>query len=80
MDQFSAQITRRVEESPLSDDLIFGMAAISAWYGLTQRQAYHKAAQGTLPGIFQMGGLWVCSKTVAREAVRTAAKEKPKLR
>src|SRR4051794_31520549 len=89
MDQSSAQITQHirsgttrrggkvhdvaVDEAPLNEDLIFHMEPIAVWFGLTHRQASHKAAIGALPGTFRMGGLWVCSKSAAREAVRLAA-------
>jgi len=45
---------------PENSDLLYGVAAIASYLGLTEKQARHRTQQGTIP-TFKMGSV-VCAR------------------
>ncbi|ACB96724.1 hypothetical protein Bind_3163 [Beijerinckia indica subsp. indica ATCC 9039] len=62
------------DQTPIADDLLQGMPAIAAFYGMPVRKAYHLAAHGNLPGTFKIGKIIYLSKSAAREIIAQKAR------
>jgi hypothetical protein len=54
------------DQSPLADDLIWGVKAIAAELDRTERQTYHLLTTGQLPAQL-VGGRWVASRSGLRQ-------------
>ena len=63
------------DQSPLSDDLISGAAAIGReWGGCGDRQAFHLLEKGIIPG-FKMGGKWYARRSTLRACIKKRERE-----
>jgi hypothetical protein len=58
-------------KSDLSQDLLYGAAAIARFLGLPRWRVYHAAAHGHLP-IKRIGGTWVARKSELDRALSSA--------
>jgi hypothetical protein len=59
-------------DAPLSDDLLFGAAAIAAFIGRSERAVRHQLDRGTIPHK-RMGRLLVGSKSTLRKHFQEVA-------
>lgn len=67
--------TQEPASSPeLSSDMLDGIKAISKFTGWPERQVYHMASNGTLPGVFQIGRKWVGLKSEIRAGLLARAR------
>jgi len=58
----------------VANDLIEGMTAIAAYFGMPRSKAYHLCANGHLPGTFKLGRKVFLSKSAAREVIAKRAR------
>jgi len=65
----STDDTAAVPET-LRGDLLRGIRAIAEFWGIPERQAYHLASTGRLPGCFQIGRIWCARKSTQIERLR----------
>ena len=60
--------------SPLSEDLMIGAAALSAWLGVPERQVFYMNEKKLLP-LFKIGGKLAGRKSTITEHIAKAERE-----
>jgi hypothetical protein len=70
--QAQPNVTGR-KPATMEGDMVRGIRAIAAVFGLTERQAYNLASRGKLPGVFQMGRCYFGRLSIMEEETRKRA-------